>query len=403
MLKIKTTKQTGYDALMTLLVFSIWAFNETKVITYPVKIAYIVIFGLYAVSKRRTGSVYQLWCLCMIALSVVAMIVAPDLSSSAYTFVNVLQVFLIGFVTYGYLDDENKVDALLKAFVLGGLLLLIRLLLVTPAWVWLSGERVGPAIGYNANDVGNKAAISAIIALCLARQSKKGRKTAYFLAFGILTALVLFSGSRKALLAVVAAILLLNMVGLKDKRKMILVVAAMGVLLALGYYFIMTNDVLYETIGRRVETMIDVLFHGGSEAKSIDLREKFISIAWQLIKQHPVFGIGLGAYHYVSGVGMYSHCDYTEVACSYGLIGALIYFAPQLVLTVRLAARRRRSDKDNLFLILLIILLITYITMVMYTSAYVQVLIAMTIAHSDSTQPARRNDFSAAAQSGGSE
>ena len=304
MLKIKTTKQTGYDALMTLLVFSIWAFNETKVITYPVKIAYIVIFGLYAVSKRRTGSVYQLWCLCMIALSVVAMIVAPELSSSAYTFVNVLQVFLIGFVTYGYLDDENKVDALLKAFVLGGLLLLIRLLLVTPAGVWLSGERVGPAIGYNANDVGNKAAISAIIALCLARQSKKERKTAYFLAFGILTALVLFSGSRKALLAVVAAILLLNTVGLKDKRKMILVVAAMGVLLALGYYFIMTNDVLYETIGRRVETMIDVLFHGGSEAKSIDLREKYISIAWQLIKQHPVFGIGLGAYHYVSGVGM---------------------------------------------------------------------------------------------------
>lgn len=401
MLKIKTTKHTGFDVLMTLLIFSIWAFNETKVITYPVKIAYIIIFGLYVVSKRRTGSVYQLWCLCMIAISVAAMLVAPDLSSSAYTFVNVLQVFLIGFVTYGYLDDESKVDILLKAFVLGGLLLLLRLLLATPADVWLSGDRVGPAIGYNANDVGNKAAISAIIALCLARQSKKGRKAAYFLAFGILTVLVLFSGSRKALLAVVAAIILLNTIGLKDKRKVILVVAVMGVLLALGYYFIMTNDVLYETIGRRVETMFDVLFHGGSEAKSIDLREKFISIAWQLIKQHPVFGIGLGAFHYVSGIGMYSHCDYTEVACSYGLIGALIYFVPQLVLTVRLAARKRRNDKDNLFLILLIILLITYITMVMYTSAYVQVLIAMAAVHYDSTLPARRNDSPAAVQSGG--
>lgn len=383
MLKIKTTKHTGFDVLMTLLIFSIWAFNETKVITYPVKIAYIIIFGLYVVSKRRTGSVYQLWCLCMIAISVAAMLVAPDLSSSAYTFVNVLQVFLIGFVTYGYLDDESKVDILLKAFVLGGLLLLLRLLLATPADVWLSGDRVGPAIGYNANDVGNKAAISAIIALCLARQSKKGRKAAYFLAFGILTVLVLFSGSRKALLAVVAAIILLNTIGLKDKRKVILVVAVMGVLLALGYYFIMTNDVLYETIGRRVETMFDVLFHGGSEAKSIDLRERYMSVAWRLIKQHPVFGIGLGAYRYVSGMGVYSHCDYTEVACSYGLIGALVYFLPQLVLIVRLAMRKRRTDKDNLFLILLVVLLITYITMVMYTSAYVQILIAMAMAHYD--------------------
>lgn len=392
MLKIKTTKHTGFDVLMTLLIFSIWAFNETKVITYPVKIAYIIIFGLYVVSKRRTGAVYQLWCLCMIAISVAAMLVAPDLSSSAYTFVNVLQVFLIGFVTYGYLDDESKVDILLKAFVLGGLLLLFRLLLATPADVWLSGDRVGPAIGYNANDVGNKAAISAIIALCLARQSKKGRKTAYFLAFGILTVLVLFSGSRKALLAVVAAIILLNTIGLKDKRKVILVVAAMGVLLALGYYFIMTNDVLYETIGRRVETMFDVLFHGGSEAKSIDLRERYMGVAWRLIKQHPVFGIGLGAYRYVSGMGVYSHCDYTEVACSYGLIGALIYFLPQLVLIVRLAMRKRRTDKDNLFLILLVVLLITYITMVMYTSAYVQILIAMAMAHYDLSLPVRRDN-----------
>ena len=392
MLKIKTTKHTGFDVLMTLLIFAIWAFNETKVITYPVKIAYIIIFGLYVVSKRRTGAVYQLWCLCMIAISVAAMLVAPDLSSSAYTFVNVLQVFLIGFVTYGYLDDESKVDILLKAFVLGGLLLLLRLLLATPADVWLSGDRVGPAIGYNANDVGNKAAISAIIALCLARQSKKGRKTAYFLAFAILTVLVLFSGSRKALLAVVAAIILLNTIGLKDKRKVILVVAAMGVLLALGYYFIMTNDVLYETIGRRVETMFDVLFHGGSEAKSIDLRERYMSVAWRLIKQHPVFGIGLGAYHYVSGMGVYSHCDYTEVACSYGLLGALIYFLPQLVLIVRLAMRKRRTDKDNLFLILLVVLLITYITMVMYTSAYVQILIAMAMAHYDLSLPVRQDN-----------
>lgn len=392
MSKIKTTRYTGYDVLMTLLVFSIWAFNETKVITYPIKIAYIVFFGLYAVSRRRTGARYQFWCICMIAISAVAMLVATNRSSSLHTFINVLQVYLIGYVTYGYLDDESKVDTLLKAFVMGGVLLLIRLLLTTPAGVWLSGERVGPAIGYNANDVGNKAAISAIIALCLAKQSKKERKTAFFAAFGILTALVLFSGARKALLALAAAIVLLYTVGLKDKRKIFLVVAVMGVLLALGYYFIMTNDVLYETIGRRVETMIDVLFHGGSEAKSIDLRERYMGAAWQLIKQHPIFGIGLGAFYYVSGIGVYSHCDYTEVACSYGLIGAFIYFAPQLALTVRLALRKRRSDKDNLFFILQIILLITYITMVMYISAYVQVLVAMAMAHYNLTLSTRKND-----------
>lgn len=392
MLKIRLSNRTLYNLMVALLICSVWAFNETKIFTYPIKILYILLVGYYAISRGRTGSKYQAWCIVMILLSAIAMLIAPSFSSASYTFINMLQVFLIGFVTYGYLDDERKIEFALETLIWGGLLLTIRLVLVTPASVWLSWQRLGEAIGSNSNDVGNKAAISAIIALCMAKRSLGKKRITYFVAFGILFAIVLFSGSRKALIAVVAGIILLNTIGLQDKRKIIFAVLIVGVLLAIGYHFMMTNDVLYATIGRRIETMIDVLFHGGSEKHSIDLRERYIQVAWQLIKQHPISGIGLGAFPYVSGFGVYSHCDYTEVACSYGIIGAVVYYIPLLNMTFRYSVLKRKADKEYMFLIMLFVLLITYITMIMYTSAYVQFIMAIFVSHYYMLIRARENE-----------
>lgn len=381
MLKIKWSNRTIYNVIIALLIFSIWAFNETKVITYPIKLAFILVFMYYAFSKRNTGSGYQAWCLLMIAISMIAMLIAPNFSSSLYTFINMLQVLIIGFATYGYLDEDEKVDFVLEALIWGGLVLAFRLVLVTPVSVWLSWRRLGEEIGSNSNDVGNKAAISAIVAICMAKRYHGKKRVLHFVAFGILTTIVLFSGSRKALIAVVAGIILLNTVGLKDKRKIAFAVVIVGALLFVGYHFMMTNDVLYATIGRRIETMIDALFHGGSEKHSIDLRERYLQAAWELIKLHPITGIGLGAFSYVSGFEVYSHCDYTEVACSYGILGAAIYYLPIVVLTCKYASLKRKGDKENMFLIMQLVLLFTYITMVMYTSAYLQVIIAAFAAH----------------------
>lgn len=382
MLKLKTTKRVNiFSVLVALLLISVWAFNEVKLLTYPIKILYILVLGYYSISRRRTNTYYQLWTLCMILLSLLAMFISPNLNSSLYTFINVFQVFLIGFVTCGFLDDEEKIDFVLECLVIGGLILTLRLIIATPENVWLTWRRLGEAIGSNANDVGNKASFSAIIAICLSKHNSGAKKVMHFVCFGILSAIVLFSGSRKALIALVIGVILINTIGLKDKRKFFLSIVVICVGLFLGYRILMSNEVLYATIGRRIEIMVNVFFHGGSEAQSIDLRKYYIEIALQLIKKHPVFGIGLGAFSSVSGVGVYSHCDYTEVACSYGLIGAFVYYLPLLTQTIQYLLLRKKSYKEYMFLIIQVVLLITYITMVMYTSAYIQILVAVFYSH----------------------
>ena len=400
-LRIKLSISNINKLLMALLIISIWAFNEVKLLTYSVKIVYIVLCGLYVCNRKKYNSKYQLWCLLMILLSFLSVAAAKNTSLASYTLINMIQVFLIAFITYGYIDSSEKIEFVMNCIIWAGLILTFRLLLVTPADVWLSWVRLGEAIGSNANDIGNKAAFSAIISLCFAKKNDHNRRIVYFLSFAVLTAIVLFSGSRKALLAVLLAFILLNTIGLNDKRKILLSFFVISVVLFFGYRLIMENTTLYLTIGRRIEAMIEVLFHGGSEAHSIDLRERYLYVAWQIIKQNPILGVGLNNFSNTSGIGVYSHCDYTEVACSYGIPGAIIYYYPLLSITIQYIFKKNKQDLDYAFLILQIVLLFIYVTMVMYTSVYVQIIIILFIAcyHLDNQAKILNKDFKGVKQS----
>lgn len=365
-----------YQILLFALIVSIWAFNETKILTYPIKIVYMLALGYYSITHRRTNAKYQLWAVLMCGISFAAMLVGKDRSVSLPTFVNLLQVFVIGYVTYGYLDEEQKIQDMLDYFVIGGLVLAARLVITTPLSVWLSFERLGEAIGYNSNDVGNKAAIAGIVALALFKGRPKNKRVYYFISLGAMVIIVLFTGSRKALLAMVLALALLFTAGLRNKKNLVYAAIALIGILAVGYFVIMGNVTLYQTIGRRIESMLAVLFEGASEASSMDLREKYAALAWEAFKSSPLIGVGLNHFKVVSGIGVHCHCDYLEVLCSLGIFGAIAYYAPFAGLLAACFIMRKKKINEYMQMVILLVLLFSFITMVMYVSAYVQLLLA---------------------------
>lgn len=371
-----------YNVLGFLLIVSIMAFNEEKYLTYPIKIIFILIFGLYWL-KTSSGRVnlYQFWCILMCIFSVIAVFVADDSGRAIHTLVNVLQVFLIAFVLSAYLTDQGKIELYLKFFVFGGLILFFRLLIKTPMSVWTSFNRLGETIGYNANDVGNKAAIAAIISICLFKNKEQPYRKIYLIIFVFMNIVVLFSGSRKALLAVIIAVIFIYTVGLENKKNLVFSIIALCIILNISYHFIMTNESLYMTIGRRIESMINVIFHGGSEASSIDLREKYMSMAWSYIKDSPLIGIGLGNFASKSGLGIYCHSDYLEVMCSYGIPVAFFYYFPLIRLVFRSILKKRKDETDYSMITISLVLLMSFVTMVMYISAYTQIIIAIVYAY----------------------
>lgn len=371
-----------YQVLGFLLVVSIMAFNEEKYLTYPIKIVFILIFGFYWI-KTSSGRVnyYQFWCLLMCIFSVIATFMADDSGRAVRTLLNVIQVFLIAFVLSAYLTDEKKIKCYLKYFVFGGFILFFRLLIETPISVWTSFNRLGEAIGYNANDIGNKAALAAIISICLFKNKEEIYRKIYLIIFMCMTVIVLFSGSRKALLAVVVALIFIYTIGLENKKNLIFSIIGLITVLAIVYHLIMTNESLYMTIGRRIESMLNVAFHGGSEASSIDLREKYMSMAWTFIKEKPLTGIGLGNFASKSGLGIYCHSDYLEVMCSYGIPVALFYYAPIIMLVFQGILVKRKNETEYSMLIISLVLIMSFVTMVMYISAYTQVIVAIVYAY----------------------
>ena len=371
-----------YQILGFLLIVSIWAFNEEKYITYPIKIVFILVYGYYwLIVSHGAINKYQIWCFLMIVASIFATLIAGDLSLATHTLINVIQCFLIAFTFSAYLREKNQIVQFLKFFAIGGLILFIRLLISTPISAWMSFERLGEAIGYNANDVGNKAAISAIISICLFRNKFEKHRWFYAVSYILLTAIVLFSGSRKALLALVLATVLIYTIGLEKKKNLIFAILGLVVVLFVGYQVIMRNESLYQTIGRRVESMINAVFHGASESSSIDLREKYMALAWNFVKGSPIFGIGLGNFASKSGIGVYCHCDYLEVMCSYGVPIALLYYWPTISLMFKGMKVKQKTTLDYTMIIICAVLLLSFITMVMYISAYTQILIVIVYAY----------------------
>lgn len=363
------------------LIVAIWAFNEEKYIVYPIKIVFIVMYLLKWSFSGGRVNFYQAWCLIMAGLSLIFALYASHLNASLYTLVNMIQVLLIGFALSGSLIDKGETHKAFNYIIIGGMTLAVRLLIVTPPSVWLSYMRLGDAIHYNSNDVGNKAAIAAIVSLCLFKNSQKKSRKIYLACFIALSIITVFSGSRKSLIAIVLTIVMLYTIGLENKKNIVFGSIGIAVAFGISYHLIMNNEVLYATMGRRLESMIDVIFHGGSERSSIDLRYKYMNAAIELIKQSPFFGIGLGNFAIVSGIGRYCHNDYLEVACSYGILGAIVYYSNYFVLLYKLIGYKGKQELDNSCIIILAVLLVNFLTMVMYTSAYVQIILALLWAH----------------------
>ena len=333
--------------------------------------------GFICIKLGRVTLPLQIWALVMIVISVFSCLIAGLNSSSLFTLLNVVQVFLIGFVTFGYLNSREKMLFFFASFVAGGLILTLRLLLTTPFSVFLSFERLGESIGYNANDVGDKAMIAALSCVFLIRLVKNNlARLSLLFAFVILLAIVLFSGSRKDLLGLMLGVFIVYTFGLKKKRYLVISLVILFLLSFVLYRIMMTNESLYLTIGRRFETLIATL-SGGSEQGSIDIRKVYISRAWELIANSYFIGIGLGQFAVVSGYGVYCHCDYLEVMCSFGLIGFLVYYSPILISVLRIAFKKRKTALDHSVFSLAVVILFVLITMVMYTSAYSIIILSL--------------------------
>lgn len=216
-------------------------------------------------------------------------------------------------------------------------------------------------IGFNLNTLGMNCAIAGLFALYFYRKANFRRKARYLAAMLVCLVIIIISGSKKALLIPLIALLIMKLCHTK-KRYLLFNLVLISCALFGAYYLIMNVPFLYDNIGIRMEGMINGFTGTGEVDASTYTRLKFIDFGMYIIPKNLWTGYGLGTYEYLfnqtfPGWGAsYSHNNYIELLVGVGLIGTIVYYSIYIYLICALVSIIRKT-KDELSILLLAILI----------------------------------------------
>lgn len=177
-------------------------------------------------------------------------------------------------------------------------------------------------------------------------------KNKHFLAFTlVLAGVALLSGSRRSILLMIIYFICYYQFMEPNKHSgkfLVRVFVAIGALFV-AYYLMMHVDSLYRTIGNRVETLLGYYFRNQEADGSLYSRLNMLTLATRIIKAHPILGIGANNYKYATYYHTYSHNGYTEIMCSFGIVGIVVYYIPLVSMMLSSVKNWKKKLKDAIF------------------------------------------------------
>ncbi len=131
------------------------------------------------------------------------------------------------------------------------------------------------------------------------------------------------SGSRKALLMIVAGVLLMvyKKYGWRKLYKIVAVVAILIVTFSMAMKLPM-----FDTITTRMENATEIVTGEGMGDSSARTRKNMIITGWEVFKDRIVVGYGANNYRNVTRFRTYAHNNFIEILVDFGLIGFILYY-----------------------------------------------------------------------------
>ncbi|MBR2741313.1 O-antigen ligase family protein [Candidatus Saccharibacteria bacterium] len=266
---------------------------------------------------------------------------------------------------YLIMSDNTK---MLKNVLLSISIFSIAYLVINEgAAIIANSGRIGGELSDNVNIVGYNMGLLATFHLWFYLKTKDKKNLLLFI---ILMILGLLTGSKKVLL-ILATNAVMYLCFNKDKIIKWLLVGAASVLAVVGLFSI---PAFYNIMGRRVEKMVSTMFvedYAKSEySYSTDMREIMIKEGLELIPEHPIFGGGWGFFASRTSTGYrYSHNNFIEIMCSFGLFGLLMYYSITIRNTIILVkCKKSIVGKDLQAMVILAFMLILIICLMDWTA-----------------------------------
>lgn len=283
-----------------------------------------------------------------------------DLDYFFFMFVMILITILL-FIDVPFKD---LMEILIKVCVFAAVAICLFILVNEWSIIISGGTRIGESGSGNVNTVAVYLGIMSIPCIYKVIFEKKYY---YLLPYGLSTAIMLLTGSKKALVFIFCGLLMLSVLknGIKLHKYILQILLAI-VLLS----FVLNNDFLYNIIGIRIIDFIGTLgfnIEGANISNSTLLRLMMYKLGYSAFLSKPLFGGGWFYFSYYSGLGTYSHNNYLELLVTYGVLGFSIYYSMFIIVLARLKKIIKVDNHAKLLFTMLIIILINDLAAVSFS------------------------------------
>ena len=325
-------KFTMYDFIISMLIISCIAFyDEKKIFLGTQMLALVMTFAEFGrVSIKGELVRYIVWVFGFVLFSYISMIWASKLNDTVLTVTaSVLQVGLIGICILVYCTQRYRFERVINVIVLSGIILCLRFYVSVPSSQWGLRERLSKDTIFGSNNPAMALAYASVLVIwkrtrCETKKQKKIFTSYLYIIIFMFVSMM--TGTKKGILIFAIGFVIISLSRADDLLSLIKRIVVIAIVIGLMYWLIINIDVLYNSIGYRIEAMVMGL-QGGESDRSTEQRMNFLQDAFNVFKENPLIGVGQDGYRYVNSYEFtYSHSNYTEILANLGIIGFGLYY-----------------------------------------------------------------------------
>ena len=248
----------------------------------------------------------------------------------------ILVSFIISFCFIQTVNTTDKLEACLNVYVISAVIMAMM--------IWgtgqldylyadsFKGERLGTEITGNANIFTALFMYSGVFAAWfIVNEKKKVHRLFYLLAFAFILFIMINSGGRKTIIAVMAALSVFFILKKEGRKRKILrnIILASAVIIG-DFTAILNIPLLYDLIGERFEGLFGLFTGKGSTVSSDSTREQMIVAALKGWLEQPLLGHGIDSFKFfnreITGHFYYAHNNFVELLYDVGLVGFVLFY-----------------------------------------------------------------------------
>jgi O-antigen ligase len=336
--------------LSVYLLVTVDMFSRVSIVMAALLMAAVFAYGLSV--GRLAASRLMVFPVLFCALNVLSLLWAPNIAVAFDSAGQTCSAVLGGMAIWLALDNGLSWKTFVWATVLGAMVLTIS----------SGGEVAESGIGgraagltQNANGLSMYLFFTAFI---IWFAPVKLPKWLHLLAWAFAAYAVLFTGSRKSLAMLVAAVLLATIRYAPKLRYLktwlVLVFGVCPIVVVLSIVIMNTRKLdVAESIEstQSVSRLMSLL--GGQHNVRYEMADDAIAL-W---RNSPLIGNGAGQFSALSVYGAFSHNNYTELLANFGLVGLFLYYILHLALIARVVPGAVRGHPEHQAALLLLLLI----------------------------------------------